>query len=308
MKRLIKILAIIILLAAAYSFIPVVALYLGKDYAPHTNDYAVEKLKNNSGGYFEFVVFGDNHSGLIFDDSATLKLVRGINREGRFKKVPVDFVAVAGDATFRGEAWDYKIYNKIRSLIKWPVITAMGNHDKDKGGIKHFKKYMGKDEIAFHDRNSYFIVIDNVINDLTEEQFSRVEDEFKNSSAYAHRFVIMHKLPISPYQQSWYRPELSLWSYRFMKLCEKYNVDIVFGGHEHMFKELNLGGVKYITSGGGGMITHTPRYDGGFLHYIVVKVYGDYVSYEVRKIFPPLWEFFTYYMWKDIFYFLKDAL
>jgi hypothetical protein len=72
-----------------------------------------------------------------------------------------------------------------------------------------------------------------------------------------------------------------------MKLCEKYKVDIVFSGHEHLFKEKEFGGVQYITSGGGGgMILHPVRSGGGFLHYLVVRVYNDYVDYEVRQIYP----------------------
>ena len=142
---------------------------------------------------------------------------------------------------------------------------------------------------------------------MTKEK-SIFEEDLKRSSAYAHRFIIMHKPPISPYFQSWYRPELSPWSYRFMKLCEQYKVDMVFSGHEHLFKEKSFGGVKYITSGGGGMPTQIPASGGAFLHYTVVRVYGDYIDYEVRKIFPPVWEYLTLYMWKDAFYFLKDVL
>ena len=83
---------------------------------------------------------------------------------------------------------------------------------------------------------------------------------------------------------------------------------MIFAGHEHMFKAGKIGSVRYIVSGGGGMLTHIPAYDGGFLHYVVVRVHGDYIDYEVRKIFPPLWEYLTYYMWKDLFYFLKDVV
>jgi hypothetical protein len=83
---------------------------------------------------------------------------------------------------------------------------------------------------------------------------------------------------------------------------------MVISGHEHIFKKGNFGGVKYITSGGGGMLTQIPASEGGFLHYLVVRVYGDYVDFEVRKIFPPLWEFLTYYMWKEMFYFLKGVI
>jgi 2-C-methyl-D-erythritol 4-phosphate cytidylyltransferase len=308
MKKFIKTLAITVAALAFISFVPVAVLYLRPSPKPYTNEQAIEKLKNNKGEYFEFIVLSDNHAGLIFNDSATLKLIRHMNREDRFKKVPIDFAVISGDVTFRGGAWDYNIFNKTRALIKWPVICAEGNHDDDKGGPALFKKYVGKREFAFSDRNSYFIVIDNIRGDIGEKQFSRLETELNKSLSYQHRFIILHKSPVAPYQQSWYRPELNPWSHRFMKLCEKYKVDIVFSGHEHMFKEQKFGGVRYVVSGGGGMITQLPRSEGGFLHYTVVKVCGDYVSYEVRKTFPPLWEYLLLYMWKDAFYLLKDIV
>ncbi|MDD3906209.1 MAG: metallophosphoesterase [Candidatus Omnitrophica bacterium] len=308
MKKAIKIIVLVVLAAAIYSFIPVVGLYLQKAPSFYTNVQAVEKLKGNTGGYFEFIVFSDNHAGLIINDSATLKLVRSINREGRFKKIPIDFVAVSGDVTFRGHKRDHDTYNKIRALINFPVISAMGNHDEDQDDGTFFKKYIGAKDFSFTDRNSYFIVLDSSLNNVNDGQFSWLEGELAKSAAYAHRFIIMHKPPFAPYFQSWYRPELSPWSYRFMKLCEKSKVDMVFSGHEHISKEKTFGGVRYVTCGGGGMPTQIPSSAGAFLHYTVVKVYGDYVDYEVRKIFPPVWEYFAFYMWKDIFYFLKDTL
>ena len=308
MKKILKIIAVMVITACVYSLIPVVGLYLSKDPAPYTNRQAVEKLKNNKGDYFEFIVLGDNHAGLIFNDSAALKLIRGINREDRFGKAPIDFAVISGDVTFRGFLWDYRIYNRIRSLIKLPVISAKGNHDNDRGGAVPFRKYIGQSELSFSDRNCFFLVIDNAGGDISDAQFSSFEEELKKSPEYAHRFVITHKPPLSPYFQSWYRPELSPWSYRFMKLCEKYKVDMVFSGHEHMFNEKTLGGVKYIVSAGGGQLTHIPDSDGGFLHYLVVRVHGDYIDYEVRKVFPPVWEFFTYYMWKNASYFFKNTL
>ena len=311
MKRILKLIVVLILVAVVWSMVPVAELYLREVPAPYTNEQAAEKLKDKKGEYFGFIIFGDNHAGLVFDDSATLKLIRSMNREDRFRKMPIDFAASPGDVTFRGSEWDYAVFNKVRSLIKYPVISAMGNHDDDKKtrhGAERFKRYAGKKDISFADRNSYFIFLDDTVGDLSEEQFARFEDELKKSSAYKHRFVIMHKSPISPYQQSWYRPEISPWSRRVMKLCEAYKVDIVFSGHEHMFKEMNFGGVKYVISGGGGVITQIPSSDGGFLHYLVVRVNGDYVDYEARKALPPLWEGLLYYIWKEFFYFLKRCV
>ena len=295
-----------ILLLAVYSLIPVVGLYCQKDPPIVTNADAIEKIKNNKGGYFQFIVFGDNHAGLILDDSAALKEIRSMNREGRFRKVPIDFVMSSGDITFRGSPLDYRIFNRLRSRITMPVICAAGNHDDDtKTALADFKKYCGPAEFSFANRNSFFIVLDNSRGNLTEAQFARFEEALKQSQAYQHRFVILHKPAMSFYQQSWYRPETNPWSYRFMKLCEAAKVDIVFSGHEHMSMTATHGGVTYVVTGGGGIITQLPAREGGFLHYVVVRVYGDYVDYEVRRILPPFWEYLVYYIWKEGFYFLK---
>lgn len=310
MKRglVIKITSLSFLALIIYSFVPVIVLYFQQVPPALSNEAAVKKLAGKTGDRFEFIVMGDNHSGLIFNDSAALKLARRINREDRFRKLPVDFVMIAGDLTLRGSGWDYAIFIKLCSRIKYPVISSLGNHDDDGANAELFKNIAGEAEFSFVNRNSYFIVIDNSAGEITNEQFAWLEEELKKSMPYQHRFVIAHKPPFSPYQQSWYRPELGSWPLSLMKLCERYNVDMIFSGHEHMFKEQTFGKARYITTGGGGMLTHFPRQDGGFLHYVVVRVYGDYCDYEVRKIFPPLWEFLAYYMWKDIFYFLVDAI
>lgn len=304
-----KIIFTAIIILSVISLIPALILYVKPAKKFPTKKIIIDKLSKHDNRPFEFVVFGDNHNGLIYCDSATLKIIRSINREGRYQKLPLDFVMIVGDVTLSGSRWDYYVFKKIRSAIKWPVLSAFGNHDNDwPGGEKDFIKYAGEKEFSFADRNSYFITLDNSGGDLSDEQFSALESELKKSRDYTHRFVILHKPPISPAQLDWYRPELSAWPYRFMKLCEDYKVDIVFSGHVHMFREYTYKGVKYITTGGAGIIQpFIPVAEGGFLHYIVVRVSGDYVDYEVRKIFPPLWEYITYYMWKDILFFIYDT-
>ena len=309
MKRFFTVLLIVIIILSVNSLGPVVMLYLKPCPELAKNEEIAADLAAKKGEFFGFIAFGDNHAGFIFDDSAAIKLIRNMNREDRFTKLPIDFVVNLGDVTFsKGREWDYCTYDKLRAMIKWPVISAMGNHDAQKNGMRIFKRRLGKHEFAFANRNSYFIVVDNKITDLTEEQFAWLEAELEKGLAYRHRFLFMHKPPVSLYQQSWYRPELSPWSYRLMALCEKYKVDMVMAGHEHMFQERVFKGVRYIISGGGGMLIQIPDWEGGFLHYVVVRVSGEHVDYEVRKVFPPLWEFFTYYMWKDLMYALKAVL
>ncbi|OGW76191.1 MAG: hypothetical protein A2Z72_08135 [Omnitrophica bacterium RBG_13_46_9] len=313
-KRFLKWLIAIFVAINVYSLIPIASFYLKKSSpVKMVNGMVVEKLKGNTDPYFSFIVISDTGSGLFLNEASTLKLVSRINREDRFKKIPIDFVINVGDVTFRGRESHYENYMKIKEMIKFPVIDAIGNHDNDfddgSRGLALFNKYCGAQEISFADRNAYFVVLDNKDGDLTEGQFKRLENELRNVQAsYKHIFIFMHKPPFNPYQQAWYRVETNPWSYRFMKLCEKYNVNIVFSGHENISRVARFGSVTYIVCGGGGTVLIQPSSGGGFLNYIVVKVNRDYVDYEIRKVSPPIWEFFAYYMWKDLVYFVQGLL
>jgi len=83
---------------------------------------------------------------------------------------------------------------------------------------------------------------------------------------------------------------------------------MVFSGHENISRVVKFGRVTYLVCGGGGTLLMQPTTEGGFLNYIVVKVNKDYLDYEIRKVFPPLWQFFTFYLWKDLAFFLQGLL
>jgi 3',5'-cyclic AMP phosphodiesterase CpdA len=225
-----------------------------------------------------------------------------MNREDRFRKVPIDFVLGVGDVTLDGARSHYRAFKKIQKLIKWPLVTAIGNHDDR----ELFEEFCGKKEFVFADRNSYFIVLDNEAGQLSEVQFEWLEGKLKEGQNFDHIFIAMHKPPFDPYQQEWYNMDSKEWAYKFRKLCGKYNVDMVFSGHKHMFKSESFDGVENIVTGGGGMLIEIPESDGGYLHYVRVMVNGEYVTYEVRKVSPPLWEYLTYYFWKEAVYWVRN--
>ena len=310
MKKIIKLLFIIFIVINIYSLIPIVSFYFGGHSVVKTlNRETVKEFEKNKDPYFSFIVISDTGSGMFFNEAATLKIVKTINREDRFMKVPIDFVVNVGDVTFRGRESHYKNYLKIKKKLKFPVIDAIGNHDDDHDngaeGLRLFNEYCGTQEFSFTDRNSYFIVLDNKDGDFKEKQFSWLLSELEKAKGYKHTFIFMHKPPFNPYQQAWYRIETTPWSHRFLKLCDEYNVDIVFSGHENVSRAVKFGSVTYIVSGGGGTPLIQPSSEGGFLNYVFVKVNKDYVDYEIRKINPPIWEFFAFYLWKDLIYFLQ---
>jgi len=307
---LLKTIIAIFIAANIYSALPLISFYI-KDSSQikMRNEDVVERLKKNKDPYFSFIVFSDTGSGIFLQDAATLKVITKMNREDRFGKIPIDFALNVGDVTYRGKESHYKTYMKLKNRVKYPVIDAIGNHDDDydngEKGLALFRKFSGETEFSFVDRNAYFIVLDNKDGDFKEKQFAWLTGELEKGKAYKHIFIFMHKPPFNPCQQSWYRVETNPWSHEFLKLCDKYKVNIVFSGHESTCKEAQFGSVKYLVSGGGGTLLIQPSFEGGFLNYIVVKVNRDYVDYEVRRVFPPLWEFFTYYFWKDLVYFVQ---
>ncbi len=310
MKKLLKILLILFIAVNVYSLIPVISLYFEK--APKswkTNESAVDSLKNNKGTNFSFLVTSDTGAGFFMNESATLKIISRMNKEGRFKKAPIDLVLNVGDVTFRGRESHFKNYAKLKDKIKYPVIDAAGNHDDDhENTLRLFNKYCGKEDLSFVDRNSYFIVLDNKGGDLSEDKFLYFEKELQKGSAHEHTFVFLHKPPFNPFSESWYRAEGNAWSGRFMELCDKYGVDIVFSGHEEGHRVAKFGSVTYIVTSGGGTLLIQPASKGGFLNYVLVRVNGKYVDHEVKKVAPPAWEFFAYYMWKELVYFMQGLL
>ncbi|MBU0570565.1 metallophosphoesterase [Patescibacteria group bacterium] len=295
-----KTITLLVILVVSYSFLPLIPFWFMKP-APKSNNNQtnVEKLENNKGAYFSFIVFGDNHNGLFTNDASTLKLIWNMNREDRFRKVPIDFVLNVGDVTLDGSNWDFKAWKKMQKLIKYPVIAAIGNHDDR----ELFREYCGDLQFAFSNRNSYFIIVDN---EGGTPDFKWLEEELKKGQEYAHIFIAMHKPPFDPCQQEWYNIDNAPWAYKFRKMCAKYGVDIVFTGHKHMFKREEFDGVENIVTGGGGMLIEIPEADGGYLHYVRVMVNHDYVTYEVRKISPPLWLHITYYLGKETLYWMRN--
>src|SRR4030042_971835 len=113
-KRFLKWLIAIFVAINVYSLIPIASFYLKKSSpVKMVNGMVVEKLKGNTDPYFSFIVISDTGSGLFLNEASTLKLVSRINREDRFKKIPIDFVINVGDVTFRGRESHYENYMKI---------------------------------------------------------------------------------------------------------------------------------------------------------------------------------------------------
>jgi len=64
-------------------------------------------------------------------------------------------------------------------------------------------------------------------------------------------------------------------------LFKSHNVKGVFESHDHVFNLQNHDGIQYVITGGAGAPLDAPPQDGGFFHYLIIKVSGGQMSMEV---------------------------
>ncbi len=132
---------------------------------------------------------------------------------------------------------------------------------------------------SFDFGNSHFIMLNT--EELEKEgavtggQLLWLEKDLEANKNAGNIFVFMHR-PMFPLSD----PELQQGiSFKdtdnrdyLQTLFEKYKVKIVFAGHEHLYSNTNKNSVRYITTGGGGSPLYQSPQQGGFFHYMIVKV------------------------------------
>jgi hypothetical protein len=68
------------------------------------------------------------------------------------------------------------------------------------------------------------------------------------------------------------------------KILANRKIPMAFFGHEHLYDEDLIGGVRYIITGGAGAPLYNPGFGEASYHFIVVKVKGNQASAEVVRL------------------------
>lgn len=180
--------------------------------------------------------------------------------------------------------------------IAVPYFLTVGNHDvHDEKSEELYKSQVDLpgDELyySFTADDSIFIVLDSNIpgqdRRITGEQYKWLEGVL-STAGQRHTFVFLHH-PLYPEEGRGHHYGGSLDKYpeerdRLQALFVKYNVTIVFAGHEHLYLRKVIAGVTEIITGGGGATLYAGEGKGGFHHFILVTVDGDSVKGEVIDI------------------------
>lgn len=160
------------------------------------------------------------------------------------------------DGTIPGQ---WEIFDEITSELRSEAefFPALGNHEKDSD--LYFDRFELPNNERWYSVNRsgvHFIILDSCsgIQEGSEQYIWLESDLSEAADSFSFIAAIFHHPPFStgPHTED----EMGLRE-TIVPLLEKYDVDIVFSGHDHSYERSLYNGIYYIVSGGGG----APMYD-----------------------------------------------
>ncbi len=175
-----------------------------------------------------------------------------------------------------------------------PFFNIIGNHEVADAGERarergdYARSHFGSSYGSFDFGGSHFIFLDSdekgKEGTISGGQLSWLEKDLKDNAKAKHILVFLHRPLFSDID-----PDLSKGkSFKdranrdyLHALFVRFKVGVVFAAHEHLYNETVKDGVRYIISGGGGAPLYSSPSEGGFFHYLLVRVTADDIHIDV---------------------------
>ena len=204
---------------------------------------------------FAFAVIGDSGDG----GKSQLAVA------GLLERLRPDLILHTGDVVYpHGEEKHYerRFFAPYRDLIKTvPVFPVLGNHDvRRDGGAAFLENFHPppdnprntKRYYSFDWGGAHFVALDSELYyadaGSPEEQKAFLEEDL-TATRKRWRFAFLHR---SPYGSSRHSGDEKIRE-DLEPLFVRHGVDMVFGGHDHVYERtVPISGVTYVVSGGGG--------------------------------------------------------
>lgn len=188
-----------------------------------------------------FLVFGDSGSGS--EEQKTLAKL--MEKEG------AAFALHTGDVVYPCGTEDGYI-SKFRDvyagfIAKAVIYPAPGNHDYQCDNLSSYLEFFNRSRFySFDSGEIHLVSLDT--NKIDQEQLSWLEEDLAKSASKV-KVAFFHHPPFSSGIVHGGNEQVQE---KFVPLFAKYAVKLVFSGHEHNYERLEVGGITYIVSGGGG--------------------------------------------------------
>ncbi|MFA5811092.1 MAG: metallophosphoesterase [bacterium] len=232
---------------------------------------------------FSFAVTGDNRSG----DRIYKKIITAI-----MQRRPA-LVFNTGDIIPNpGNRAQWANFKALSRIITVPYYYAPGNHDID----DEKSQEVWREEVNFPGEETYYSVTHGnslfvVLNSYEPQNELRIAGRqlawlahTLDPAKYEHQFVFIHA-PLFLWQGATNlgrsldkHPDARDALHR---LFVQKKVDVVFEGHEHTYRRMDVDGIKYVVTGGGGAPLYGSHSLTPFNHFVLVTVKGRRVETKV---------------------------
>lgn len=196
---------------------------------------------------FTFIVYGDCRGTWDKWRNAT-KIAEAIAKE------KADFVINTGDMVRYGkneEEWA-SFLGISKFMHNVTLYPAMGNHDLPPSSFTQYFSLPNNEQwYSFDYGNAHFVILNSNF-PYSFLQFIWLLKNLETDKIW--NIIVFHHPPYSSgYHGNSTLPRL------WLHLFERKGIDIVFNGHDHDYERLEINGIKYIVTGGGG----APLYEVG---------------------------------------------
>ncbi|MCJ8014103.1 phosphodiester glycosidase family protein [Paenibacillus sp. KQZ6P-2] len=220
----------------------------------------------------------------------------------RMNQEPSELFAYTGDIVENDTPENYVDALKGLGEFTKPYVVTIGNHEVSGTNSRvNYQRTFGEPTYAYQYGNMEIIGLDSASGDVTKSDASQWSwlNETLNQTQVNNIMVMMH---IPPDEISadgldfktghgFQNPEEAQKFYDLLGAYKSNHPEkniVVFSGDLHAYEHKVVQGVDYVITGGGGKYTHVTPEQGGFYHYLNMKVDGDHISWDVIPLLESI--------------------
>jgi DNA repair exonuclease SbcCD nuclease subunit len=245
---------------------------------------------------FSFAFFTDIH--LNKGDNDCFKGLEKAMSSARNRQV--DFILTGGDnvdidVLGKDASTAHSLYNAYAELIANSGIACyatIGNHDRFYGCDKSdplfesglFEKYLNKSYYSFDHKGWHFIVLNTSNSIVDEDQKQWLVADLALVASETPIIISTHVPFLSVYYPALEGTYTSTDTFKNFKeiwdLFEDHNLKLVLQGHMHLYEEIKVKGVQFITAGAVSASWWSGAYHGTEEGYLRITIDGNDFGWE----------------------------
>jgi predicted MPP superfamily phosphohydrolase len=216
------------------------------------------------------------------------------------KNQHADFILTGGDnvdidVLGKDTGTAHLLYAEYAELIAnsgMNYYACIGNHDRFYGCDKSdplferglFEKYINKSYYSFEHKDWHFIVLNTSNSIVDDEQKRWLEADLENIASETPIIVATHVPFLSVYYpalQGNYTDRDTFKNFKeIWDMFEDKNLKLVLQGHMHLYEEIKVKGVQFITAGAVSASWWSGAYHGTEEGYLMINIDGDDFDWE----------------------------